>query len=363
MIHAFFFRYETLLGALLICLLFVARGMAPEFTTVETQSELLRHVWETALLTLPLTLILISGGIDLSIGSIMALCAVVLGMAFEAGLSPYVGALLALLTGLGAGALNGVFVAYVRVHPLIVTLATLAAYRGVAEGISLGRPISGFPPGFVLLGQGDAAGVVFAFLALAAALALARTSGGLSLYAMGYNETASRFSGIAVDRIKLLRDTLSGAAWARAAVFFVARRNTAKADIGQGIELDVIAMVVLGGTSVFGGRGGIIGTVLGILLIHETREFVGWQWSRDELNLIVLGALLILSVLAHRLFLPRGEKSRRNLILLIGEPAMTGRFLSFSIAAALALSLSGCAKTSERQQCSGCRNRHGCRVR
>jgi rhamnose transport system permease protein len=92
-----------------------------------------------------------------------------------------------------------------------------------------------------------------------------------------------------------------------AALLFVARRNTAKADIGQGIELDVVTMVVLGGTSIFGGRGTILGTLLGVLLVHETREWVRWQFNRDELNLIVLGVLLIASVLLHRLFSTKGH--------------------------------------------------------
>lgn len=306
--RSFPYWHEAVLTLLLVSLLSVAGRLSPDFVAPETQAELLTHVWETALLTLPMTLILITGGIDLSIGATMALSAVVLGLSLEAGAPPLAGAALALLTGVAAGGLNGFFIAHVRVHPLIVTLATLAAYRGIAEGISLARPLSGFPESFALLGRGPVPGWLFVGCALLAAVVLARTAFGLSLYAIGHNETASRFSGIAVDRTKRLLYTLSGAAAALAAVLFVARRSTAKADIGQGIELDVIAMVVLGGTSVFGGRGGIVGTVLGILLIHETREFVGWQWNRNELNLIVLGALLILSVLLHRVLSPRAER-------------------------------------------------------
>jgi rhamnose transport system permease protein len=127
-------------------LLLVAGRMSPDFVAPGTQAELLSHVWETALLALPMTLLILTGGIDLSVGSTMALSAVVFGLAFRAGLGPVVGSLLALGTGALAGALNGLFVARVRVHPLIVTLATLAAYRGIAEGISLARPVSGFPP-------------------------------------------------------------------------------------------------------------------------------------------------------------------------------------------------------------------------
>lgn len=301
-LSAFPFLHETILLLLLVGLLVVAGRTDAAFVAPATQVEMSTHVWELALLALPMTLIVITGGIDLSVGAAMALAGVTLGLTYEAGVSPWIGAGLALLTGIAAGLLNGVFVARVRVHPLLVTLATLAAFRGVAEGVSRARPISGFPEGFATLGRGALLGIpipglLFVLAAAVAALALSRTTFGRSLYAIGHNETAARFSGLAVDRIKLALYTLSGAAAGLSGVLFVARRNTAKADIGQNIELDVITAVVLGGASIFGGRGRIPGTLLGILLIHETREWVSWRWNRDELNLIVLGALLIASVL------------------------------------------------------------------
>ena len=308
----FAFRHEAALVFLLIAVLVLARILAPDFLAVGTQLELLTHVYEIALIALPMTLIIITGGIDLSVGSTMALSAVVLGLSFQAGLPVAVAALLAVVVGAAAGALNGWFVAYARVHPLLITLATLAAYRGIAEGISKAQPVSGFPAGFLSLSSGGFGGftypgMCFVAAALAAGILLSRTPFGLYLPAIGFNETATRLSGVAVARVKLLLYTLSGTAAGLAAVLFVARRNTAKADIGTGIELDVIAMVVLGGTSIFGGRGRVIGTVLGVLLIHETREFVSWHWNKDELNLIVLGVLLIVSVLLNRL-LSRRER-------------------------------------------------------
>jgi rhamnose transport system permease protein len=311
--RSFAYWHEAGLSALLGVLLLVAGRLDPAFLSLPTQVELSTHVWELALLALPMTLIIITAGIDLSVGSAMALCAVALGLAYEAGLSPWLGAALALLVGGAAGALNGIFIAWVRVHPLIVTLATLSAFRGIAEGISLGRPISGFPESFAILGRGSLLGLplpglLFLVAAAAAALLLARSALGRAIYAIGHNETACRFSGIAVDRVKLLLYTLSGMAAGLAAVIFVARRNTAKADVGTGIELDVITAVVLGGTSIFGGRGRIFGTLLGVLLIHETREFMSWRWNKDEWNLIVIGILLILSVLLNALLSPRGKE-------------------------------------------------------
>ena len=303
-------RQEAVLLLLLAGLLTAAACLSPAFLSAPAQAELSTHVWELALLALPMTLIILTAGIDLSVGSTMALSAIVFGLSFAHGVPVWLCACFALLTGTAAGLLNGVFIAYVRVHPLIVTLATLAAYRGIAEGISLGRPFSGFPAGFTRLGLGTLLGlpipgVLFLVALLVTAVGLARTPLGLRLSAIGYNETAARYSGLAVTRIKLWLYTASGLTAAAAALLFVARRNTAKADLGTGMELDVITAVVLGGTSIFGGRGRLLGTVLGVLLIHETREFVAWQYARDELNLIVIGALLLLSVLADSLLTPR----------------------------------------------------------
>ncbi len=305
--RSFGYWHEAVLIMLVLMLFGYAAMVDAKFLEPATQLGLSSDVWELALVALPMTAIIITAGIDLSVGSTMALAAVVLGLCFEAGMNPYLAALAAVATGAACGALNGVAIAGLKVHPLIVTLATLAAYRGVAEGISLGRPISGFPDAFTALGSGSLLGVpipglIFAVLAVVAAVVLARTPFGLSLYAIGHNPVASRYSGLPVARITVTLYTMAGAIAGLAAAIYVARRNTAKADIGSGLELDVITAVVLGGTSIFGGSGRIVGTLLGVLAIHETRKFVGWHWEREELNVIVVGGLLIAAVLINRLF-------------------------------------------------------------
>lgn len=297
--------HEVGLAGLVVALLAWAGWADPAFLSLRTQTILSSHVWELALLALPMTLVILTGGIDLAVGSTMALAAVVLGLGYEAGWPLPVCIAAALLTGTAGGALNGLAVTGLGVHPLIVTLATLAAYRGIAEGISLARPISGFPKAFAVLGQGAIAGVpvpglVFLMALAVTAAALWATPWGPSLYAIGHNERACRFAGLPVNRLKGLLYTLSGLAAGTAAVLYVARRNTAKADIGLGLELDVITAVVLGGTSIFGGRGTLPGTLLGVLLIHEVREFIAWRWHRDELVLVVIGGLLIASVLVQK---------------------------------------------------------------
>ena len=299
-------RREMVLGALLLALITGAGLADPLFISGAAQLKLSENIWEMALLALPLTLILITGGIDLSVGSTLALSTVVFGLSVQAGLATSVAAVAALGTGLGCGALNGVLITRMKVHPLLITLASLAAYRGIAEGLSKGRPVTPLPTPFLSLservGGVPLPALYFLVLAVAVALYLHRMPGGRFLRAIGHRERAAVFSGIPVPRLLLGLYAFSGLMAAFAALVYAARRNTANPEAGLGIELDVITAVVVGGTSIHGGRGSIFGTLLGILLIHEAREFVNWRWSSSELNLVVTGSLLILSVLVHRLF-------------------------------------------------------------
>ena len=308
----FAYWHELVLLALLAGLLVYAGAVEPVFVRARTQLNLASHIWELAIVALPMTLIIITAGIDLSVGATMALCAVTLGMSYRAGVPIFAACGFAIATGVFCGLLNGIFIAWLRVHPLIVTLATLSAYRGLAEGISRGEAVSNFPPAFERLADDvlglPIAGLIFAIAAIITAIILAKTPLGRAVYAMGFNETACRFSGIATRRIKLALYTLAGFASAVAAILFAARRNTANAAVGDGMELEVITAVVLGGTSIFGGRGRVIGTILGVILIHETREFVSWHWQNDVLIQLVIGVLLILSVLLNTLLTPRGRE-------------------------------------------------------
>jgi rhamnose transport system permease protein len=305
-VKAFWRSREAVLAGLLVLLLVAAFLLEPRFVTLRSQLLLANHLWELAMVAVPLLLIIMIGGIDLSVGAMVALCAVVLGLLFEKGISPFLAAFAAVGAGALLGFSNGWFVAKLRVHPLIVTLATMAAFRGIAEGISLARPISGYPDPFLALSQGKLVGVPYPLLAFAliaglASFVLTKARFGRWIVAIGIEETAARFSGIPVDRVKMLLYTFSGVICGIAAAFLVARNNTAKADLGMGLELEAITAIVLGGASIDGGRGKVLGVVLGLLLIHETREFVSWHWKQSELNLIVLGALLIVTLLLERL--------------------------------------------------------------
>ena len=305
--------HEAVLGLLLICLLIVGGSLMPGFLRIEGQLLLSRQLWEFAILSLGMTLIIITGGIDLSVGSTMGLCAVTFGLCHSASGSLVASSLACLVTGAACGAFNGLLIARFRVHPLIVTLATFAAFRGIAEGLSQGQAWSKFGDRFSELARGTLWGVplpgyIFVVLAIGCAVFLARTPSGRFLYAIGHNERASGFSGIAVEKIKFCLYTVSGLFAGLTTLIYVARFDTAKADAGKGFELDVITAVVLGGTSIYGGRGNIAGTTLGLLLIHETRLFVSRYWKIDELRSIVIGLLLIGAVLTCQLVVGRARR-------------------------------------------------------
>jgi rhamnose transport system permease protein len=262
-----------------------------------------RLMAEVGLVALPMTFIIITGGIDLSVGSILGLCAIILGVTWQnLGLPLELAIVVTLATGALAGAVNGWFITRIGVPPLIMTLATLALYRGLAEGISQARSVRGYPEWFFQLGQGEVLGVptqlwILVVAIVIAGVVLSRTTFGRSLYAIGHNETAARFSGIPVDRYKLAIYTLSGFMAALAGYIFVSRVSTTRSDMGTGLELDVIAAVVLGGTSIFGGTGSILGTVLGVILIQLLKNGLALTGVKGDATIVVIGSVLILSIL------------------------------------------------------------------
>lgn len=293
--------------AILLLILAIALVVLDQLTDVFfTTSNLLnqgRLMAEVALVALPMTFIIITGGIDLSVGSTLGLCAIVLGVTWQnLGLPLELAVVVALAVGALAGFVNGWFITRVRVPPLIMTLATLALYRGLAEGISEARSVRGYPEGFYILGQGEVLGVPTQLWILLLAMivfwvVLAKTTFGRALYAIGHNETAARFSGIAVDRIKLIIYTASGFMAGLSAVIFVSRVTTTRSDMGTGLELDVIAAVVLGGTSIFGGVGTITGTIIGFVLIQLLKNGLALTGVKGDATIIVIGGVLILSIL------------------------------------------------------------------
>ena len=302
------YAHELVLLAMLIGALTVLSLMTDKFLTTANMLNQGRLMAEVALVALPMTFIIVTGGIDLSVGSIMGLAAIVLGYVWKNfGFPLPLAIVTAIATATAAGYFNGLLITRLKVPPLIMTLATLALYRGLAEGISQARSVRGYPEWFFGMGQGELMGIPTQLWLVGIAILifwfiLARTTFGRALYAIGHNETAARFSGIPVDRIKLTIYTASGFMAGIAGYIFVSRVSTTRSDMGTGLELDVIAAVVLGGTSIFGGIGTIAGTVLGFTLIQLSKNGLALVGVKGDATIVVIGSVLILSILISNLF-------------------------------------------------------------
>ncbi|MFL6332657.1 MAG: substrate-binding domain-containing protein [Pyrinomonadaceae bacterium] len=271
--------------------------------------EITRLAVEIGLLALALTPIIITGGIDLSVGSMMGLAAVVLGALWrDAGLPMPVAIALTLCVGALGGLLNALIITRLNFPPLIVTLGTFSLFRGVAEGLTRGvENYSGFSQGFLFLGQGYVGGLVPTQLFILAAAAvgvwwwLQRTAYGRSLYAIGFSAEGARYAGIPVRARLTLIYVLSGLASSLAAVVYVAHLGQAKSDAGTGYELMAITAVVLGGASIFGGRGTVLGTLLGLFGIVILQNGLRLSAQPAELAGILTGVLLVVTILLDRL--------------------------------------------------------------
>lgn len=302
------FRHETILAVLTIIALAVLASLSDKFFTAENLLNQGRLMAEVGLVALAMTFVIVTGGIDLSVGSILGLTAILLGVFWKnLGLPLPAAILLAIACGTFAGWINGFIITRFGVPPLIATLATLALYRGLAEGISEARSVRGYPEWFFFFGQGEVLGVPFQLWVLGiatviAAVILGLTPFGRATYAIGANETAARFSGIRVNATKLWIYTVAGFCSALAAVIFVSRVTTTRSDMGTGLELDVITGVVLGGTSIFGGRGTIIGTVLGLILIQALKNGLTLSGVKGDGTILVIGLVLIGAILVGALF-------------------------------------------------------------
>jgi ribose/xylose/arabinose/galactoside ABC-type transport system permease subunit len=296
-------RGELVLAALLLLEIAVFAAIGANFVTLENAGEIARASAEVGLLALALTPVILTGGIDLSVGSLLGLAAVVFGAAWrDAGVPTPLAAILAVLVGVAGGALNALLVARLRVPALIVTLGTYSLFRGLAEGLTGGvTNYSNFPEAFLLLGQGRLANVpsqvfVVAPAAIAFWLLVHRTTIGRTLRAIGFSNEGAAHAGIPVARRLGLVYLLSGFTAGVAALVYVSRLGQAKADAGTGFELVAITAVVLGGTSIFGGRGSIVGTLLGVAVLAVLQNGLRLADLPAELAGVLTGVLLITAI-------------------------------------------------------------------
>ena len=311
-------EWVLLLVIALGCVIFSITGN--NFATAANAFEITRLGVEVGLLALALTLIIITGGIDLSVGSMIGLAAVVLGGLWrDAHLPIVVAMLVTLVVGVVGGGLNAFMIARLGFPPLIVTLGTFSLFRGIAEGLTRGiENYSGFSSRYLFLGQGYVFGLIptqlFILIAAIAGFAwwLHRTIYGRSLYAIGFSSEGARYAGIPVARRLALVYILSGLVSSLAAIIYVAHLGQAKSDAGTGYELMAITAVVLGGTSIFGGRGTVLGTVLGLFAIVILQNGLRLSGQPAELAGVLTGVLLVGTILFDRLSMHISSASRSS---------------------------------------------------
>jgi len=306
-----------LLVVLLVDLAFnIAR--VPNYLTVGNQVNLFQLGIEKAIVVLAMTFVIINGEIDLSVASMMGLAAAVVATLAADGVPMELAVVAALLVGLLLGLFNGFWVAVVGLPSLAVTLAGYIGFRGLARLLVEDRSVGGFPAWFTGLGQGGFLGpvpfavVLFAVMAVIAAVVLHRSAFGRYTYAIGNSAQVARFSGVRVARVKLAIFAMSGFVAALAGVLMAARLGAVRASTAEGFELDIITMVLLGGVSIFGGSGTMLGVLLSVLLVLNIRNGMIIAGITGNTQTGVVGLLLILSVLVPNLVGDVRERLRRR---------------------------------------------------
>lgn len=299
-----FQRWEWMLVGLIVVVVFLNTQLSPYFLNAQNISRTSSDFMEMGLMMLAMVFIIISGNIDLSVASNLGMSASFMGWLFNMGVNIWVAALAALILGTLGGLLNGLLVARLKLPALVVTLGTYAFFRGVAYVLLGDQAARGYPEAFTYLGQGRLPGTLipfsvalFAVLALLFGLVLHKTTFGRYLYAIGNNQEAARYSGVPVDRIKIIIFTLSGFMAALAGLILAARFGSTRPDIASGLELSVITAAVLGGVDINGGIGTMPGAVLSLLLIGLMKFGMGLLNIQGQVQGIAIGLLLILSIL------------------------------------------------------------------
>jgi len=320
-------RWETGLAIVVMLILVIGSAASPDFLTSNNLFNLGLSNGEIAIMTLPMTLIIISGEIDLSVASILGMASALLGVLWSKGWPMPAVFVVVALTGLAAGAVNGLLVTRLRLPSLAVTIGTLALYRGIATILLGPSTVSSFPTAYTNLGINAVpftgnditySTAIFVVLAIIFGVLLHATPFGRSIYAMGATAEAAQFAGIRVKRVKTILFMLSGLICSLAGVLYTFRLDTAVQNNGLGLELDVVAIVLLAGVSIFGGKGSIIGVVLAVLAFAGIQNALLLTNFNQEATGIVTGVLLLASV-----FVPNAARWLRHLHRLLRRPQRT----------------------------------------
>jgi ribose transport system permease protein len=290
----------TVAGLLLLSL--VLWAATPHFATVSNLLNVLEQSAVVGVVSIGMTFVILTGGIDLSVGSLVALAGIAFGTAARAGAPPLVAAAAGIAAGLACGAVNGALVTLGRLPPFIATLGMMSVARGAALMLTGGRPVSGFPPSIRALAHATPLGLpapVLLMVALYAAayVVLTRTVYGRYVYAIGGNEVAASLSGVRVRLHKGAVYAISGALSGVTALLLVARLDSAQPIAGMGYELDAIAAVVIGGASLLGGAGSVLGTLVGALLMSVLRNGLNLLGVSAYVQQVAIGTVIVAAVL------------------------------------------------------------------
>jgi ribose/xylose/arabinose/galactoside ABC-type transport system permease subunit len=290
----------TLIGLLLLCAaLWIA---TPYFATLDNLRNVAEQSTVIGTLAVGMTFVILAGGIDLSVGSVVALAGIVLAMLLRSGVPTAVAVVGAVASGVAAGLVNGALVTFGRLPPFIATLGTMSVARGLALLLADGRPISGFPEGLRALATTRVAGLPVSVLLMlglfaVAHLVLSRTVLGRATYAIGGNAEAARLAGIAVRTYTTITYAIAGTSAALCATLLLARLDSAQPIAGIGYELDAIAAVVIGGTSLLGGSGSVLGTLVGALIMSVLRNGLNLLGVSSYVQQIAIGTVIVVAVL------------------------------------------------------------------
>ena len=314
-------RWETGLAVVVLLILIIGDASSPDFLTGSNFFGLGLSNGEIAIMTLPMTLIVISGEIDLSVASILGMASALLGFLWARGWPMPAIFVAVAVVGVVAGAVNGLLVTRLRLPSLAVTIGTLALYRGIATIVLGPNTVSDFPATYTNLGVNAVpftgndmtySTLIFIAAAIIFGVVLHATPFGRSIYAMGASQEAAQFAGIRVKRIKTILFMVSGFICSLAGVLWTFRLDTAVQNNGLGLELSVVAIVLLAGVSIFGGKGSMIGVVLAVLAFAGIQNALLLTNFNPEATGIVTGALLLASVFLPTLLrLPVGRWFRR----------------------------------------------------
>lgn len=296
--------WESMLLYITIIVILLFSNLSPYFLDSGNLLDNTFNFMEKAIIVLPMMFIIISGDIDISVASIIALCSVLMGLASEAGADTPVLIMIGLITGLFAGYLNGIIITRIGIPSIAVTIGSMSLFRGIAFVILGDQAFTKYPETFSYFGQGYIGNthipfelVFFIFLAVIFGFVLHKTTYGRKIYAVGNNSISAQFSGINVNRIRLINFTLIGLCSGIASIFLTSRIGSTRPNIANGWELEIITTVVLGGVSIMGGLGNLYGVIISIFLLGLMKFGMGLINIPGKVMNIVTGFLLIIAIL------------------------------------------------------------------